>query len=277
MMEIRHAVHPGHAAGFGTSELRKHFLIEDLFTAGKPKLVYSHIDRLIVGGVLALEPVTLAVDQAVIGAPSLLARREIGVINVGGPGAILVGGEGYDMAPRDGLYVGMGGGDLTFQSDDPANPAKFYLNSAPAHAAYPTVKIAFADAQPVTLGDDESCNRRTINKYFHPDGVKTCQLVMGLTALAPGSVWNTMPAHTHERRMEAYFYLDMPQDRVAFHFMGRPEETRHLVVRNEQAVLSPSWSIHAGAGTGSYSFIWGMCGENQTFTDMDAVPMSALR
>jgi len=277
MMEIRHAVHPDHAAGFDTSELRKHFLIEDLFVPGKAKLVYSHIDRLIVGGVLATQPTALAVDEAVIGAPTLLSRREIGIINVGGPGAVTVGGETFEMAPRDGLYVGMGGGDLSFSSADPADPAKFYLNSAPAHATFPTVKVAFADATPVTLGEDENCNRRTINKYFHPEGVKTCQLVMGLTKLAPGSVWNTMPVHTHERRMEAYFYLDMPEDRIVFHFMGRPDETRHLVVRNEQAVLSPSWSIHSGAGTGAYSFIWGMCGENQTFTDMDGVPMSELK
>jgi len=276
-MEIRHAVHPDHAIGFDASELRKHFLIEDMFVPGSPKLVYSHIDRLIVGGVLPVAPTTLSVDEAVIGAPTLLSRREMGIINVGGRGTIDAGGETYDMAPRDGLYVGMGTGDLTFASADAANPAKFYINCAPAHLSLPTAKASFDEAESLTLGEDLHCNRRTIRKYFHPDGVKSCQLVMGLTTLAPGNVWNTMPVHTHERRMEAYFYLDMPEDQIVFHFMGRPDETRHLVVRSEQAVLSPSWSIHSGAGTGAYSFIWGMCGENQTFTDMDGVPMSELR
>ncbi len=276
-MEIRHATHPEHAAGFGTEELRRHFLIDGLFVAGAPRLVYSHIDRLIVGGVLAAEPTTLDVDEAVIGAPTLLSRREMGVINVGGAGAVSVDGETYDMAPRDGLYLGKGSGAPTFSSADPAEPAKFYINSAPAHAALPASLVSFEQAEPVHLGEDENCNKRTIRKYFHPDGVKTCQLVMGLTSLAPGSIWNTMPVHTHERRMEAYIYLDMPEDQVVFHFMGRPDETRHLVVRSEQAVLSPSWSIHAGAGTGCYSFIWGMCGENQTFTDMDGVAMSELK
>ncbi len=277
MMEIRHAVHPDHAAGFGTEELRKHFLIEGLFVPGKPRLVYSHMDRLIVGGVLPVGPTTLDVDEAVIGAPTLLSRREMGIINVGGPGAVTVGGKTYPMAPHDGLFVGMGAGDLSFASDNAGEPAKFYLNSAPAHTSFPTTKVAFDEATPLALGEDKSCNRRTIRKYFHPDGVKSCQLVMGLTTLAEGSIWNTMPVHTHERRMEAYFYLDMPKDQIVFHFMGRPDETRHLVVRSEQAVLSPSWSIHSGAGTGCYSFIWGMCGENQTFTDMDGVPMSELK
>ena len=178
MMEIRHAVHPDHAAGFGTEELRKHFLIEGLFVPGKPRLVYSHMDRLIVGGVLPVGPTTLDVDEAVIGAPTLLSRREMGIINVGGPGAVTVGGKTYPMAPHDGLFVGMGAGDLSFASDNAGEPAKFYLNSAPAHTSFPTTKVAFDEATPLALGEDKSCNRRTIRKYFHPDGVKSCQLVV---------------------------------------------------------------------------------------------------
>ena len=276
-MEVRHAVHPDHGRRLSTEELRGHFLIQSLFTAGRPKLIYSYYDRLIVGGICPLEPCSLEVDEKIIAAPYLLERREMGVINVGGAGAISVDGEQFVLEYRDGLYIGRGAQKLLFESRSPEQPAKFYLNCAPAHAAYPTAKAGFEAAEPVRLGEIENSNKRTIRKYIHPDGVPSCQLVMGMTTLETGCIWNTMPVHTHPRRMEAYFYFDLADDNVVFHFMGEPSETRHLVVRNEEAVLSPSWSIHSGAGTGSYTFIWGMIGENQAFTDMDGVAMNALK
>lgn len=276
-MEIRNAIHPEHAELFDAEELRENFLIQNLFTLDTFKLVYSYFDRLIVGGVSPLDPIKMAVDEKVIGGPYLLERREMGIINVGGQGSVSIDGTVHDLAPKDGLYIGMGAKDLAFSSADRNKPAKFYLNCAPAHMAYPTTGISFNEAEPVELGEMEQSNKRTIRKYIHPDGVKSCQLVMGMTTLETGSVWNTMPVHTHQRRMEAYFYFGMSDDQVVFHFMGEPSETRHIVVRNEEAVLSPSWSIHSGAGTSNYTFIWGMVGENQTFTDMDAVPMSDLK
>ena len=277
MMETRNAVHPAHAILFDTMEMREHFLIQDLFKPDKIKLVYSYFDRLIVGGICPVNPLKFKVDEKIIGASFLLERRELGVINVGAAGAVTVDGENHDLSPKDGLYVGMGAEELEFSSADKNNPARFYLNCAPAHANYPTSRVSFSQAEPIEMGEMALSNQRTIRKYIHPDGVKSCQLVMGMTTLETGSVWNTMPVHTHQRRMEAYFYFGLADDQVVFHFMGEPSETRHLVVRNEEAVLSPSWSIHSGAGTGAYTFIWGMVGENQTFTDMDAVPMSELK
>jgi len=276
-MEIRNAVHPEQAELFDTEELREHFLIQDLFNPDQFKLIYSYFDRLIVGGVCPVNPVRIDIDEKIIGAPHLLTRRELGLINIGGPGTVDIDGQKVSLAFKDGLYVGMGAKELVFSSADPDNPAKFYLNCAPAHANYPTAAVSFKEAEPVEMGDAEQSNKRTIRKYIHPDGVKSCQLVMGMTTLETGSVWNTMPVHTHQRRMEAYFYFGMPDDQVVFHFMGEPTETRHIVVRNEEAVLSPSWSIHSGAGTSNYTFIWGMVGENQTFTDMDAVPMGEIK
>ena len=276
-MEIRNAVHPEHGAAMGTDELREHFLVEALFQSGQTRMVYSYYDRLIIAGVVPREPLTLAVDEKVIGASHLLERREMGIINIGAGGTVTVDGTVFEMAPRDGLYVGMGAREIAFQSSNASDPAKFYLNCAPAHATYPTTQVSFAEAAPIHLGEMENSNKRTIRKYFHPEGVRSCQLVMGMTTLEPGCVWNTMPVHTHPRRMEAYLYFDMAADSVVFHFMGEPTETRHIIVRNEEVVLSPSWSIHSGSGTGSYTFIWGMVGENQTFTDMDGVPMSALK
>jgi 4-deoxy-L-threo-5-hexosulose-uronate ketol-isomerase len=277
MMEIRNAVHPEHGATMGTDELREHFLVEALFQSGQTRMVYSYYDRLIIAGVVPRESLTLAVDEKVIGASHLLERREMGIINIGAGGAVTVDGTVFEMAPRDGLYIGMGAREIAFQSSNANDPAKFYLNCAPAHATYPTTQVSFAEAEPIHLGEMENSNKRTIRKYFHPEGVRSCQLVMGMTTLEPGCVWNTMPVHTHPRRMEAYLYFDMAADSVVFHFMGEPTETRHIIVRNEEVVLSPSWSIHSGSGTGSYTFIWGMVGENQTFTDMDGVPMSALK
>jgi 4-deoxy-L-threo-5-hexosulose-uronate ketol-isomerase len=276
-MEIRHAVHPEQAKHFTTDELREHFLVQDVFRPNAVKLVYSYYDRLIVGGVCPTGPLTLAVDEKVIGSAFLLERREMGVINIGGRGTASIDGKSYELDTRDSLYIGMGSKEIVFSSADKGTPAKFYLNCTPAHKAYPTQKIALNETEPLHLGSIEKSNERTIYKYIHPDGVKSCQLVMGMTILEPNNIWNTMSAHTHERRMEAYLYFNIPGDEVVFHFMGEPGETRHLVVRNEEAVLSPSWSIHSGAGTQNYIFIWGMAGENQTFTDMDDVPMTALK
>jgi 4-deoxy-L-threo-5-hexosulose-uronate ketol-isomerase len=275
-MENRNAIHPEHAALFDTEELREQFLIQDLFKPDEIKLVYSYFDRLIVGGVCPVNPLAFVVDENIIGAHHLLERRELGLINIGGPGMVSIDGEKYSLDFKDGLYIGMGAKELEFSSGAD-NPAKFYLNCAPAHTGYPTAKIAFNEAEPIELGEMQQSNKRTIRKYIHPDGVKSCQLVMGMTGLETGCVWNTMPVHTHPRRMEAYFYFGLTDEEVVFHFMGEPSETRHIVIRNEEAVLSPSWSIHSGAGTSSYNFIWGMVGENQTFTDMDSVPMAALK
>jgi 4-deoxy-L-threo-5-hexosulose-uronate ketol-isomerase len=276
-MEVRQAIHPDHALLLDTEKIRHHFLVESLFIADKPKIVYSYYDRLIVGGVCPHEPCNLVVDEKIIAAPYLLEQREMGVINVGGSGSISVDGTSYDIDSRDGLYIGKGAQKLVFESKSPNQPAKFYLNCAPAHAGYPTTKVSFEEAEPIHLGEVENSNKRTLYKYIHPDGVQSCQLLMGMTTLATGCVWNTMPVHTHPRRMEAYFYFDFSEENVVFHFMGDPGETRLLVIRSEEAVLSPSWSIHSGAGTSNYSFIWGMAGENQVFTDMDPVPMGELK
>jgi 4-deoxy-L-threo-5-hexosulose-uronate ketol-isomerase len=276
-MEIRQAIHPEHATMMDTEELRKHFLMENLFSLDATRMIYSYYDRLILAGLVPLKPLSLTVEENVIGTAHLLDRREMGVINIGGAGIMRVDGQEFRMAPRDGLYIGMGARDILFESEDAGEPAKFYVNCAPAHTSYPTSQVSFSEAEPIHLGEMENSNKRTIRKYIHPEGIRSCQLVMGMTTLETGCVWNTMPVHTHPRRMEAYLYFDMADDNVVFHLMGEPTETRHLVVRNEEVVLSPSWSIHSGAGTGSYTFIWGMVGENQTFTDMDGVAMADLR
>ncbi|SDW80242.1 5-dehydro-4-deoxy-D-glucuronate isomerase [Paenibacillus sp. CF384] len=277
-MEIRYASHPNEVKSFDTTRLREEFLIERLFAADELKLSYSHVDRFIIGGAVPVHgPVNLAVDPATIGAATFLERREIGIINVGGKGTVTVDGEVYAMDSKDCLYIGRGAKEVSFASEDGSQPAKYYLNSAPAHQTYPTVKAAISEASPNHLGSLENSNERTIYRYIHTGGIQSCQLVMGMTLLKPGSMWNTMPCHTHNRRSEVYFYFDMPDNGAVFHLMGEAAETRHLVVRNEQAVISPSWSIHSGVGTNSYTFIWGMAGENQTFEDMDAVAMKDLR
>ncbi|MBO9600332.1 MAG: 5-dehydro-4-deoxy-D-glucuronate isomerase [Cohnella sp.] len=277
-MEIRYASHPNEVKAFDTSRLREEFLIERLFVPGKLALTYSHVDRFIVGGVIpAAEPVKLEADRSVIGAASFLERREIGIINVGGAGTITVDGQTYAMDNKDCLYVGRGALEVSFASNDAGRPAKYYFNSTPAHQTYPTVKAAISEASPNHLGNQANSNERTIYRYIHTGGIQSCQLVMGMTLLKEGSMWNTMPCHTHNRRSEVYFYFDMPDDGVVFHLMGEPTETRHIVLRNEQAVISPSWSIHSGVGTNNYTFIWGMAGENQIFEDMDAVAMKDLQ
>jgi len=276
-MEIRYSSHNEDAKKYDTTELRKHFLIEELFVPGEIKMVYSHIDRIIVAGIVPTTAALSLEGSKALGCDYFLQRRELGVINIGGAGVITLDGKKYDMGARDGLYVGQGIKQISFESIDAKVPAKFYVNSATAHTSYPTVKIGLADAKKVNAGSDEECNKRVINQYVHPAVCKSCQLVMGMTILQPGSVWNTMPCHTHDRRMEVYLYFDMDAENVVFHLMGTPDETRHIVMKNEQAVISPSWSIHSGVGTKNYTFIWGMVGENQEFTDMDAVLTKDLR
>jgi 4-deoxy-L-threo-5-hexosulose-uronate ketol-isomerase len=277
-IEIRHAIHPEHAESMGTDELREHFLITDLFRAGRIKAVYTHYDRMILLGIQPDKgPLAFGPELAdLVKAEDFLARREIGIFNIGGRGRVMAGGRSYDLAPLDALYLPMGTHNVLFDSVDHANPALFYANSAPAHAAHPAHHIKAADIKGDLLGAQESANHRVLTKYMHPAAFPTCQLVMGRTELQKGNVWNTMPPHTHDRRMEAYLYHGVGEGQVVFHFMGRPDATRHLVVRNLEAVLSPPWSIHCGSGTAAYAFIWSMAGDNQTFTDMDAVPVPAL-
>ncbi len=276
-MDIRYANHPRDVKRYTTDEIRRDFLIEKVFEDDKVNLTYSHVDRIIAGGVKPVEESLELKGGKELGSEYFLERRELGIINIGGDGKVTLDGVEYEVKSRDGLYVGMGVKEVKFESTNKENPAKFYINSAPAHKEYPTVKIEFANAQPVRLGSVENSNKRTIYQYVHPNVCKSCQLLMGMTMLDEPSIWNTMPCHTHERRMEVYFYFDMAEETRVFHLMGEPQETRHIVVNNEQGVISPSWSIHSGVGTGNYTFIWGMVGENQTFTDMDHVPMEDLR
>ncbi len=286
-MELRTAASPRDVKHYTTERLREEFLIQNLFVPGEIKLVYSHIDRIITGAAVPTEPLRLTAGEE-LRAQYFLERREMGVINIGNPGTITIDSRKYEVGFKEGMYIGMGARDIVFESADPENPAKFYLNSAPAHRTYPTVLIRpegepregvviVKDENKVELGSLEDANHRVICKYILPGQVESCQLVMGMTKLAPGSVWNTMPCHTHDRRMEVYLYFEMPQDAFVMHYMGEPDETRHIVVRGEEAVISPSWSIHAGCGSRAYTFIWGMVGENQDFDDMDHVAMKDLR
>lgn len=276
-MEKRYANHPEDSKRYTTDELRKHYAIDTVFQTDAVNLVYSHVDRIIAGGIMPVEK-TLAIPSGEeLGVTHFFDRREAGIINISGPGTVTVDGVAYRMEKQDGLYIAMGAKEVTFSCEDPANPPKFYFNSCPAHKAYETKLISLADAGKVHLGDKKNLNERTINQYIHPAVVDSCQLVMGMTILEEGSVWNTMPCHTHERRMEVYMYFDMQEETRVFHLMGEPDETRHLVLSNEQAVISPSWSIHSGVGTSNYTFIWGMCGENIEFTDMDHVKMEELK
>jgi len=267
----RHAVHPADGEGYNTARLRENFLVGGLFKPGEINLVHTQIDRFIVGGACpADQPLPLeSID--VLKAEHFLDRRELGAINVGGAGRITVDGTAYELAYKEALYVGAGSRDVVFESNDPANPAKFYLNSATAHHSYPVKKVGLDDAIKVELGALETSNHRIINKLLVNGVVETCQLQMGMTELKPGSVWNTMPAHTHSRRMEAYFYFEVPEGQAVCHFMGTPDEPRHIWMANEQAVISPTWSMHSGAGTSNYTFIWGMAGENLDYDDMDKI------
>ena len=280
VMEIRTAASPKDVKNYDTSRLREEFLIQDLFKEDEIKTVYSHIDRIITGSAVPVRQKLELTAGEEIRAEYFLQRREMGVINIGGSGKIMVDGTEYKLGYKDGIYIGMGSKEIIFESDDESKPAKFYFNSTPAHKSYPTVLITLDDIKPenkVELGSLGGSNHRVINKYILPGQVESCQLVMGMTSLKPGSVWNTMPCHTHDRRMEVYLYFELSDDAVVFHYMGEPQETRHLVMRNEEAVISPSWSIHSASGTQAYTFIWGMAGENQAFDDMDSVAMTDLR
>jgi 4-deoxy-L-threo-5-hexosulose-uronate ketol-isomerase len=276
-METRYAPDPVRFERMNTAEIRQHFLIDDLFAPGQVKLVYWHTDRMIIGSVTpTTAALALEAGQA-LRANYFAERREIGVINLGGEGQIRVDGVTYSLTKKDTLYIGRGSREIEFSSLAAANPALFYLVSLPAHQAYPA-QLAKAEAlEAAALGSQAEANQRKLYKVIHPEGIQSCQLVMGFTELAEGSIWNTMPAHTHERRSEVYLYFDLAPDAVVFHLLGQPTETRHIVVRNGQAALSPSWSIHSGAGTRNYTFVWAMGGENQAFSDMDGVKMEALR
>lgn len=276
-IDVRYATHPVDSKGYDTTKLREKYLVESIFVKDEVQFTYSHNDRIMAGGIMPVDHTVKLEAGQEMGVDYFLERRELGVINVGAPGRVIIDGKTYELGNRDGLYVGMGAKEVLFESVDGKTPAKFYLNSAPAHQTYPTVQISIKDASPLHLGDQANLNKRTIYQFVHPNVCKSCQLLMGMTILEPNNVWNTMPCHTHDRRMEVYFYFDMEADTRVFHFMGEPSETRHLVVANEQAVISPSWSIHSGVGTSNYTFIWGMVGENQTFADMDQVAMSELK
>lgn len=274
--ESRYASNPETVKRYDTSQLRNEFLIDDLMQVGKINLTYSHYDRYIAGSAVPLDALELEpIDP--LKADYFLERRELGIINVGGPGTVQVGDHNYALGHKDALYIGKGHTRVIFKSDEVGEPAMFYLNSAPAHANYPTKKVSLADANKLELGSLETSNHRTVNQMIIGGTVTTCQLQMGMTTLRVGSVWNTMPAHVHDRRMEVYFYLDIPENQAVCHFMGQPSETRHLWMHNHQAVISPPWSIHCGSGTSSYSFIWGMAGENLDYSDMDVAKIKDLK
>ena len=276
-MEIRYSPDPVRFCRMTTQEVRENFLVESLFKPDEIKMVYSDIDRAIVGSAVPAGQSLSLTSADELRANYFCQRRELGILNIGGGGTLTIDEQNYKMSNLDCLYVGRGSKAIVFASDDAANPARYYLLSYPAHAEYPTVHIRRSQSTPVQLGSIEESNKRTIYKCIHPENAETCQLVMGYTILEPGCVWNTMPAHTHERRMEVYMYFDVAKGTRVFHFMGKPDETRHISVANGQAVISPSWSIHSGVGTGAYTFCWGMGGENQAFDDMDHLTIEDIK
>jgi len=276
-LELRYASHPQDFKSYDTEKLRKEFLIENVFLADEISLVYSMYDRYMVGGAMPVKKPLKLETADELKAEQFLDRREIGIINVGGDAVIDAGGKVYNIGFKEALYLGKGTKDVVFKSADPKKPAKLYINSAPAHHVYPSRKVTLKDAEIVVLGSLEYSNHRTINKLLVNSVIQTCQLQMGMTELKPGSVWNTMPVHTHNRRMEAYFYFEVPEKQAICHFMGDPDETRHIWMKNDQAVLSPSWSIHSAAGTSNYTFIWGMAGENLDYGDMDVRQPDTLK
>lgn len=280
-MDTRYSVNPRDIKRYTTEELRNEFLIQNIFKADEVTAVYSHVDRMVTLGCMPFnEVVDLEKGMDIwhtFGTQFFLERREIGVFNVGGDGKIVADDETFDLTYTDCVYITKGTKKVTFQSNDPKNPAKFYMVSAPAHTSYKTTFIPMAKANKRPMGAMETANDRVINQFIHPDVLQTCQLSMGLTQLKPGSVWNSMPPHTHERRMEVYFYFEVPKDNVVFHMMGQAEETRHIVMHNEETVISPSWSMHCGAGTSNYTFIWAMGGENQAFDDMDHIAITDMK
>ncbi len=278
MTDIRFGTNPNDFKKYNTEEIRNQFLIPEVMKKDEITSVYSLHDRMItLGAVPATKKLELPALESLTKAAYFLERRELGIINIGATGTVTVDGEQFELGNKECLYVGKGKKAISFESSSASNPAEFYINSSPAHHEYPTVKAVLGDANKVELGSKENCNERTIYQYIHEGGIQSCQLVMGFTALASGSIWNTFPPHTHNRRMEVYFYFDMPEDQIVMHFMGDPRETRHIVMANKQAVISPEWSIHSGAGTSNYTFIWGMAGENKAFTDMDGEKLRDIR
>ena len=280
-MDIRYSASPNDVKRYTTQELRDEFLIQHLYVPDTVRATYSHVDRMVVMGIMPVDE-KVSIDKGIdvwanFGTSYFLERREAGVFNLGGKGSIEVDGERYVLGYEDCLYIAKGAKEVSFSSEDPAAPAKFYLASTPAHKTCKTTFLSFDNAHHRPCGGAETSNKRVINQFIHPDVLETCQLSMGLTQLSPGSVWNTMPSHTHERRMEVYTYFEIPEDQVVMHFMGQPEETRHLVMQNFDAVISPSWSIHSGCGTANYTFIWAMGGENQAFDDMDDLRPTDLK
>ena len=275
--ESRFAVSPKEAKQMNTEELRANFLIDDIFIVDEVKLVLSHFDRFITAGAMPVSQKIALPNPENLKAAYFLERREIGIINVGGKGVVIADGVAFELDYKEALYIGKGTKEVFFESLDANTPAKFYLNSAPAHHTFPTKKVTKSDAEIVVLGSLETANHRTINKMLVNSVVETCQVQMGMTELKTGSVWNTMPAHTHDRRMEVYFYFEIPENQSVCHFMGEPQETRHIWMQNNQAVISPNWSIHSGAGTSNYTFIWGMAGENLDYGDMDHCAINDLK
>jgi 4-deoxy-L-threo-5-hexosulose-uronate ketol-isomerase len=276
-MKTLHSVHPEDFKQYNTALIRSRFLVEELMVPDQIRFTYTHYDRMMIGGAMPVSrPLVLETYES-LRSDYFLERRELGIINVGGEARIEVGSESYTLNKLDCLYISKGVQQVRFNSADPSHPAVLYLLSAPAHKSYPTTLLQKASAEAATMGALQTSNQRTIYRYIHKNGIQSCQLVMGLTLLDTGSVWNTIPPHTHDRRMEVYFYFDVPQDQVVFHYMGKPTETRHLLVNNYQAVVSPPWSIHAGSGTSNYGFIWGMAGENLEYGDMDGVSLNELK
>lgn len=275
--EERYNYHPDDFKKYDTSRIRKEFLVEKIMDPGNIRLVYSIIERYIVGGAVPLKTELVLETIDPLKAEFFCQRREIGIINVAGEGSIVVDGTVYKMGYKDALYIGKGSKEVIFRSDDSENPAHYYINSAPAHKEFPVKHVTMADANVIHLGSLETSNERNINQLLINGVVETCQLQMGMTELKPGSVWNTMPPHLHSRRNEVYFYFNVPKGQAVCHFMGQPNETRHIWMQNEQAVISPNWSIHSAAGTSNYNFIWGMAGENLDYTDMDSIAPTELK
>lgn len=276
-MELRHATHPDQIKGFGTQELRSRYLVQDLFRDDEVSGVYTHHDRVVLAGVQPVGSTVALPTFPEIRSDFFFEHREAGVVNVGGPGAVRIDGADYELGHGSCLYIGRGARQVEFGSEDAAAPARFYLFSAPAHTAFPTVLVNAGEGTVRELGDPETSNRRTLNQYIHENGIRSCQVVMGVTTLHTGSMWNTMPAHTHDRRTECYLYFDLPPQARVIHLLGEPTETRHMVVANNEAIISPSWSVHSGVGSASYSFVWAMAGENQSFDDMDGFNIEDMR
>lgn len=276
-MNIRFAISATEAKQFDTAQLRENFLITSLMQNDRVQLEYTHYDRMIIGGAKPVKQSILLPNHPELKADFFLERRELGIINVGGEGTVSADGQVFHLSKMDGVYIGRGTQEVSFNSDDENSPAVYYLLSSPAHKEYPVAKLTKEQASPVELGAAATANKRTVYKYIHLDGMQSCQLVMGLTVLAQGSVWNSVPPHTHTRRMEVYFYFDVDEQQRIFHFMGEPQQTRHIVMANHEAVVSPPWSTHFGCGTGSYGFIWGMAGENLVYSDMDPAPVDTLK